>query len=132
MSIASQLAKTHCPLGHEYAGDNLRITPDGRRKCRTCVRKQGARQRTKYHPLYHSWKQMRQRCENPRHHHFQWYGALGVTVCERWRVFSQFVTDMGERPVGMSLDRINPSGNYEPNNCRWATALEQRHNRRSA
>lgn len=123
--------RTHCPNGHAYAGDNLRFTPDGRRKCRACTLEYGRQQRARgLPPLYHTWKAMRQRCENVRHHHYRWYGAIGVKVCERWRKFENFVADMGDRPPGMSLDRIDPVGDYEPSNCRWATALEQRHNRR--
>ena len=59
----------------------------------------------------------------------KYYGELGVTVCGRWRVFENFLTDMGPRPTGRSLDRYpNPEGNYEPGNCRWATPRQQRHN----
>jgi hypothetical protein len=74
---------------------------------------------------------MRQRCENPKATKYPRYGAVGVSVCARWRdSFENFLADMGERPPGRSLDRIDPAGNYEPGNCRWATPIEQRANRR--
>lgn len=73
---------------------------------------------------------MKDRCSNPRHHAFSDYGGRGIRVCERWSVFENFLADMGERPVGTSLDRIDPNGDYEPPNCRWADKYEQRNNQR--
>jgi len=80
--------------------------------------------------LYTIWLDMKSRCYNPKSISYKYYGAKGVIVCEAWHYFPYFKEDMGIRPKGCSLDRINPYGNYEPDNCRWATALEQRHNRR--
>ena len=82
------------------------------------------------HPLYGRWALMWSRCTNPAHIGYQHYGARGITVCDRWKVFEMFVEDMGERPPHTSLDRINNNGNYEPSNCRWATK-DQQHNNRS-
>lgn len=74
---------------------------------------------------------MRARCSSPSDKNYKYYGARGVTVCERWSSFAVFVADVGPRPAGMSLDRIDPNGNYEPGNVRWATPLEQTRNRRN-
>jgi hypothetical protein len=76
---------------------------------------------------------MLQRCENPRSTSFVRYGARGVGVCRAWHDFPAFLADMGNRPSEKhSIDRINPTGDYEPGNCRWATALEQARNKRNA
>lgn len=73
---------------------------------------------------------MRQRCLNPNATGYDRYGGCGISVCDRWGSFENFLADMGERPEGTTLDRFpNPGGDYEPGNCRWATAKEQRSNR---
>lgn len=80
---------------------------------------------------YQSWAHMRRRCGNPRNNSFHNYGGRGITVCERWQVFENFLADMGARPSALhSIDRIDVNGNYEPGNCRWATAVEQNSNTR--
>jgi hypothetical protein len=84
----------------------------------------------KQSPTWHSWRSMIKRCCSPGHNSFPRYGGRGITICDRWRnSFVEFLADMGERPPGKTLDRINVHGNYEPSNCRWATASEQQNNR---
>lgn len=82
-------------------------------------------------PEYQAWIDMRRRCSNRKHVSYDIYGGRGISVCEKWSSFEMFYEDMGPRPDGMSLDRIDVNGNYEPNNCRWATQTQQSRNRRN-
>lgn len=76
------------------------------------------------------WKTMIRRCWDKNMSTYKYYGGRGIKVCDRWLQFENFFADMGIAPDGHSLDRIDPNGNYEPSNCRWATILEQAHNKR--
>lgn len=84
-------------------------------------------------PEYKSWESMKQRCLNPKFIGFKYYGGRGVSICKRWlESFENFLSDMGPRPEGHSLDRFpDRNGNYEPGNCRWATPKEQQRNKRN-
>ena len=81
-------------------------------------------------PTYSSWQAMISRCREPKNNRYHLYGGRGIKVCEQWLKFANFRADMGERPEGKTLDRINVDGHYEPGNCRWATPKEQANSRR--
>jgi len=80
-------------------------------------------------PLYAVWATMHQRCSNPNSRSYKTYGANGIKVCKRWKFFTLFKADMGTRPEGHWLERIDSSKGYRPSNCRWATPKEQQRNR---
>lgn len=82
-------------------------------------------------PEYRSWSAMMSRCTNPSHRAYPRYGGRGIVVCDAWLKFEQFYADMGARPDGASLDRIDNDKGYEPSNCRWATRIEQQRNKRN-
>jgi len=85
----------------------------------------------KSHELYWTWRSMIRRCTWTHHRRYEDYGGRGIKVCQRWLdSFWDFVADMGKRPEGHTLDRIDVNGDYEPSNTRWATPKEQCANRR--
>lgn len=123
----------HCGVRFEVKGWRLIRGMD--KFCGTSCRfahpkKHGHAMRGALTPTYRTWLGMRQRCTNPAFSNYRIYGGRGIKICERWSDFSNFVADMGERPAGKSLDRIDSNGNYEPGNCRWATRAEQSLNKR--
>ena len=82
----------------------------------------------RYHPLYGRWLMMWQRCHNPKNNRYKDYGEKGIIVCERWKDFRNFLNDMGEPPVGASIERKDNSKGYSPENCIWANSFVQMRN----
>lgn len=140
------LCRCDCGVEKEVSASCL---SQGRTKSCGCLRRENAAKRspkanaarTKHgharedkgdrHPLYRTWQGMRERCRDPGNVSYKYYGGRGITVCERWESFENFLADMGEKPSpDLTLDRIDNDGNYEPGNCRWATPEQQTKNRR--
>lgn len=132
----SSIWRCACDCG-AMVGVIARNLRSGNTKSCGCLRRErasssdhGHKRRGLSSPTYVSWSRMMQRCNDPNSNRWSLYGGRGITVCPQWRTFQGFLADMGERPPGKTLDRINVDGNYEPDNCRWATASEQARNRR--
>lgn len=120
-----------CDCGSEKTYNKSKLLCGSSKGC-GCMR--GKTQRHGYYgtPTYRSWYQMIDRCENKNHHAFNKYGGRGITVCDLWRKdFMNFFKDMGNRPEGTSIDRINNDDGYYPENCRWASNTLQQLNRNS-
>jgi hypothetical protein len=130
------LCRCDCGTERLMLGSNLRCgvsTSCGCFKREQTIKrnlKHGHARRGNHTRIYDIWVSMLQRCLNPNAAGYRNYGGRGITVCERWLIFKNFYVDMGDPPPGLSLDRINNDGNYDPPNCHWATHAEQVNNRR--
>ena len=127
--------KCRCDCGAETVVVKQSLKSGTTRSC-GCLQRELSSERRKKHGmsgrnrLYNAWLNMRGRCYDQGDVKFKDYGGRGISVCDRWLVFENFAADMGAPPKGMTLDRKNNDGNYEPSNCRWATPLQQARNRR--
>lgn len=123
--------KTHCLRGHAYSGENVRWRPTGARECLACQKERSETNLNHYHERK-CWRGMIARCHDETNRDYASYGGRGIKVCERWREsFDAFLADMGERPSGLTIERIENNKGYEISNCKWATDAEQNINKRS-
>lgn len=137
--------KCKCSCGTEFDTDLIRLKIGRTTSC-GCFRLERIRQANSLNPKrlihghkrrthtsreYHSWQAMIDRCNNPDLDSYKYYGGRGISVCNRWLgSFVSFLADLGPRPEGMTLERKDVNGNYEPDNCKWATLEEQGMNKR--
>lgn len=118
-----------CDCGKTHRASETALKSGG---VKSCGCRQHVRQKIAHTPEHDAWKMMMYRCHNPKSSGFKNYGSRGIIVDVRWRKFETFLKDMGPRPQGMSLGRIDNDGNYEPSNCRWETLEQQNNNKRNS
>ena len=139
-SLGKDKYRCLCDCGNETIGDWKHIRRGAKKSC-GCIRgiikpatvREHSRIGAKDHPLYGTWRGMLRRCYDEKHQAYKDYGKRGITVCDEWQNdFFKFVDSMGDRPtIAHTVDRLNVNGNYEPENCRWATKQEQSGNTRT-
>lgn len=129
------LWRCRCDCGREIVVASSRLR-QGRKNC--CPSDEHKSERrisltVEYKPEYHSWRNMQKRCFDPKNQAYRYYGARGITVCERWKSFRNFLLDMGRKPhPRFTIERENVDGGYEPSNCKWIARSEQGRNKRNS
>ena len=126
------MCNCNCGKAHITSGDNLR---SGRTQSCGCLHIELVGDQHRTHGMsststYRSWSGLKERCTNPNNLHFKYYGGSGLTYDPKWETFEGFLSDMGEAPKGLSIDRIDNNAGYTKENCQWATARTQSRNRR--
>lgn len=127
------LCNCSCGKGHDVIAKSTTLKLGHTKSC-GCLKAEKSKLRlTKHglrgHSLYHTWLNMRERCNNPKNKDYKYYGGKGVKVCEQWGDFARFLSDMGEKPlISCSIERIDGRGDYCKSNCKWATPTEQARN----
>lgn len=121
------IATGHLSNGHTQSCGCYKVQ---RAKEANTIHGQGSVKSGAITPAYRSWQSMKSRCGNPNADNYEYYGGRGIRVCDRWEnSFEEFFNDMGERPKGTTLDRIDSDGDYVPSNCQWSTDIAQKRNR---
>lgn len=126
-----RLWSCRCDCGNQTIASYSALTNRNTRSCGCLLREAITKHGMCKTPVYKVWHAMLDRCRNSNNQSWKDYGGRGVSVCERWHDFSNFIADMGERPTGGTLDRIDVNGNYEPSNCRWISQAGNANNRRN-